>query len=265
MRSRSPEEVRAEAHRLADAGHKEIVLVGIHLGHYGRGETYRLPDLIRILADVPVDRIRLSSLEAIEVTEDLLDAGLESGKLCPHFHLPLQSGNDRVLRRMGRPYTRAEFARRVEMIRDRFEEPAISTDVIVGFPGEDDAAFAETLAFCREIGFSKIHVFPYSERSGTAAIRLGESVPIAIRKRRGRILGNLGRDLSEAFASRWVGREVELLTESWKEGFLSGKTERYLPARVGGEPSGRNQVVRGIVRSSGPAGLEIAPGRDVAG
>ena len=257
VRSRPPEEVRREAIRLAGSGHREIVLTGIHLGHYGRGESYTLADVLRALADVPVDRIRLSSLEAIEVGEDLLRAAAENGKICPHFHLPLQSGNDRVLRRMGRPYTRADFADRVRLIREHMADPEISTDIIVGFPGEDEQAFADTLEYCREIGFSRIHVFPYSERAGTPAVRLGGSVPVQVRRARGRTLSSLARELSSVACSRWVGREVEVLTEVHRDGFLYGKTERYLPARIPGGPEDRNRIIRAKAATYGPDGLRL--------
>lgn len=257
VRSRPPAEVREEAIRLAEAGHREIVLSGIHLGHYGRGEGFDLPALLRGLSDVPIDRIRLSSIEAVEVTDALLEASLASGKVCPHFHLPLQSANDAILRRMGRPYRRADFAARVARIRQAIDDPAITTDVIVGFPGEDESAFSDTLAFCRDIGFSRIHVFPYSEREGTAATRLDGKVPAAVRRRRGREVAEVAADLSRAFAARQVGRRVDLLTESCEDGILRGKTERYLPAWTPGGLQDRNRVVRGRCIRVGDDGLEV--------
>jgi threonylcarbamoyladenosine tRNA methylthiotransferase MtaB len=257
VRSRPPREVLEEARRLGGAGHPEIVITGVHLGHYGRGEGYDLPGLIRSLEEAPVERIRLSSLEAVEATDDLLEAIVSGEKVVPHFHLPLQSGADRVLRRMGRPYAAAQFAERADRIREMIPEPAITTDVIVGFPGETDEDFRETVAFCRRLGFSKMHVFPYSEREGTPAMKLGPAIPRDVRKRRGRILGHLGQEMARAFAMGWTGRDVEVLFESYRHGILRGKTERYVPAWAPGGREQKGRIVNGRGIALTPEGLRI--------
>ncbi len=165
----------------------------------------------------------------------------ESGeRFCPHFHLPLQSGDEEVLRAMRRRYNPAQFLRTVDRIRARVEEPAFTTDVIVGFPSETDAAFDRTLEFCRRVGFSRIHIFPYSHRRGTDASALPD-LPASLKKARLNALRDLAGELTDAYAAKFVGREVEVLVED-SGGPAGGYTERYLKATL---PSGTpNEIVR---------------------
>src|SRR5579872_277519 len=185
LRSRPPQEIIDEVHRLVDHGYKEIILTGIHLGHYGvdatRGRSgrkaFRLWHLIGRLDQIPGNwRLRLSSLEAAEVGPDFIAAVGDCRRLCPHFHLCLQSGSDDILYRMKRRYSAARFLEKLALIRAGMNEPAFSTDVIVGFPGERESDFQKTLATCQAAGFMKIHVFPFSPRRGTPAAQFGGQV-----------------------------------------------------------------------------------------
>src|SRR4051812_8307025 len=182
LASRPLEHILDEVCRLVDRGYREVVLTGIHLGHYGvewnRGaakDTWtRLSHLVRRIAELPGDfRVRLSSIEATEVTRELIDVMADHPqKVCPHLHISMQSGSDSVLRRMHRRWGALRFWDRCELLKERLDRPAITTDVIVGFPGETDAEFAETVNVCRQVGFSKIHIFPFSPRRGTPAAEM---------------------------------------------------------------------------------------------
>jgi threonylcarbamoyladenosine tRNA methylthiotransferase MtaB len=224
-----------EVRRLVERGFAEIVLTGVHLGGY-RGLAGLLERLLQVSA---LARIRLSSLEANEVGDGLLELmAAAPDRLCPHLHLPLQSGDDAILGRMRRRYNAGMFERTVERVAARVPDPAFSTDVIVGFPGEDESSFERTLSLCRRVGFMRIHAFPYSPRGGTDAAAWAQTVSAADKKRRVHALKRLAQEQARAFAARFVGRRVDVLVESDQEGY----TERYLPARVpGGRPG---QLVR---------------------
>lgn len=246
IRSRKPEEIRAEAERLAKAGFSELVLTGIHLTSYGRDlENKALLDAVRA-CDVPgVLRIRLGSLEPVIVTEAFAEALKQESKVCPQFHLALQSGSDPVLRRMRRRYTTEEFRRSAALLRQAFPHCALTTDVITGFPGETEAEFEETLSFCREIGFARMHVFPYSARQGTPAAQMPQQVPKALREERARRLIALGKELALAYRQEMLGREAEVLAEEADEaGRSSGYTAEYIPCVFSGGIPGRVQRVR---------------------
>jgi threonylcarbamoyladenosine tRNA methylthiotransferase MtaB len=222
LRSRPANEIVCEVKNLVDSGCQEIVLTGIHLGHYGidlstgklKADWCRLWHLIRQLDDLPGNfRIRLSSLEAAEVRGEFVDALARSRRVCPHFHLCLQSGSDRILERMRRRYRAASFLERCRRLRGVFDIPAFTTDVIVGFPGETDADFAETCDVVREVGFSKIHLFSYSRRKGTPAADFPDSVPPEkIRARRLRLL-ELEAELSQQYHRSLLGRQLDVLVE----------------------------------------------------
>jgi threonylcarbamoyladenosine tRNA methylthiotransferase MtaB len=234
LRSRTPEAIVAEAARLIDNGYREIVLTGIHLGHYGidlsrgkpKSQWRRLWHLLERLADLPGDfRIRLSSLEAAEARDDLIRVMAEVPRICPHLHLCLQSGSDGILARMKRRYRSAGFLERCRRIRAALDRPALTTDVIIGFPGETDADFEATCRVVREVGFARIHLFSYSPRAGTEAARWNESVPPGVvAERRARLLG-LERDLAEAYCRSLLGRRLDVLVEGAdprRPGFVRG-------------------------------------------
>jgi len=249
VRSRPPEEVVAEVERLVANGYKEVVLTGIHLGAYGSetdGQWSLVTLLERVVATPGLRRLRLSSLELREVSDDLVELVAGSPVVCPHLHIPLQSGDDEILLAMNRHYTAREFLERVENIRRRVEEPAITTDVICGFPGESDEQFRHTVAVARSAGFSRIHVFPYSDREGTAAAALPGKVPPEVISARKAELLAVAKELAYAYHRRFVGRVVEPLVESRREkasGLLCGYTERYVRVCFDGPDSLKGEIV----------------------
>jgi len=229
-RSRPPADVRAEAERLVAAGFPELVLTGIRLGLYGCDQDgVTLAGIVREVAAVPdLGRLRLSSLEPMEVDEELLEA-MGHPAVCAHLHLPLQSGDATVLRRMNRPYTPERFLSSVELARRRLERPAITTDVIAGFPGETEAQFDNTMALCRAAGFSRMHVFPFSPRPGTPAAEMPDHVPGRVVRERVRRLTALAVELAADWAEGFVGRRVRVLFETRRAtGRLSAYTDRYV-------------------------------------
>jgi threonylcarbamoyladenosine tRNA methylthiotransferase MtaB len=241
-RSRHPDAVVEEVRRLVENGYREIVVTGVHLQHYGSdlgpgeglaGSPTTLPGLLRRVASVAGGaRIRMSSIGVCSFTPELIDV-LSGPPFCPHWHIPLQSGSDAVLERMRRDYRMDDFRRVVADLGARFEHPSITTDIIVGHPGESEADFERTLDVAREIGFSKIHVFPFSPREGTLATKLGGHIdPLEVR-RRARVLRDLEQTLARAYRERFVGRTVEVLVEGLSaEGEdLDGYTDRYLRVR----------------------------------
>lgn len=245
IRSRRPWEIGAEARRLAQAGFEELVLTGIHLTSYGRdldGET--LLDAVRA-ADAPgITRIRLGSLEPVIVTEAFANALKEEIKVCPQFHLALQSGSDSVLARMRRRYTTADFRQACAILRRAFPGCALTTDVIAGFPGETEGEFAQTLAFCKEIGFARMHVFPYSARQGTPAASMSGQVPRALREERARALIAVGNELARAYRESLIGKTVEVLAEETDaQGVIHGYTREYMDCAV---PGGRQGVAYAV-------------------
>ncbi|MCK4374746.1 MAG: MiaB/RimO family radical SAM methylthiotransferase, partial [Candidatus Brocadiae bacterium] len=246
-RSRPLAEVHEEAARLAAAGFAEVVLTGIHTGLYGRDLPGR-PSLARAIlgaAETPgIERVRLSSIQANEVNEELLEA-MAHPAVCAHLHVPLQSGDADVLRRMNRRYTPEEFLRVVELARSRLDNPAVTTDVMVGFPGETDAEFESTLAVCRAARFSRTHVFPFSPRPGTLAAQMDGRVPAGVVRERGRRLRELGSQLAAEWAQAFVGSRVRVLFECCTPpGRLSGYTERYVRLTAPGDPALTGRTAR---------------------
>lgn len=242
LRSRSLESIRTETQRLISAGFKEIVLIGIHLGCYGKenpdGPT--LYDAVKTVLDVPgVQRLRLGSLESVEVEPRLLTLMQEDARFCRHLHLPLQSGCDKVLQAMHRPYTTAKFKTLLADIKTRVPDIAITTDVIVGFPGETEADFETTCKFAESCGFSKMHIFPFSARKGTPAEKFAGAVTEAVKKERADILGRIDETMHKAFLQAMVGQNAEVLFEQPAcEDYFEGLTGNY--QRVFVKSGGRN-------------------------
>ena len=245
IRSRAPQDVGREAARLAAAGFSEIVLTGIHLTSYGRDlENITLLDAIRSCQQAEgVQRIRLGSLEPVIVTPEFV-AALRDTKVCPQFHLALQSGCDAVLRRMRRRYTTREFRAACTLLRAAFPDCAITTDVICGFPGETEEEFEETVSFCREIGFARMHVFPFSARQGTPAAAMGHQVPKGTREERARRLITVGNALSQSYRERWIGKTVRVIGEDEENGLFRGYTAEYIPCYFRGGQQGKAVSVR---------------------
>jgi threonylcarbamoyladenosine tRNA methylthiotransferase MtaB len=249
-RSLTPHAVLAEVRQLAAAGFQEVVLTGIHLGGYG-ADLVPPTDLAWLVAAIAeqglVPRLRLSSIDPHEVTEPLVRLIAAGPSLCPHLHVPLQSGDDGVLRRMRRRYDTALARERLAMMRELLPDAAIGTDLIAGFPGEDEAAFERTLAFVEASPFTYLHVFPYSVRTGTTAAKLdGRNPPptIAHRARRLRVAGERRR---AAFARRFDGAEAEVLVETTRDpqtGELRGYTRNYLRARLRGPDAWQGRLLR---------------------
>ncbi len=237
LSSKPVEQALAEAQALVRSGHREIVLTGVCLGAYGmkttRGRRGNAPDispLCRLLdqiAGIPdLARVRLSSLAPTDITPALIDIMAQHGNIMPHLHLSLQSGSDSVLRRMGRHYTAADFRDTVHQIRAQLPDPALTTDVIVGFPGETSAEFNETLDLARDIGFAKMHTFAYSPRAGTAAAGMAHKVHNRTVQERSLELRTLDRKLGHAFRHRFLGQSSQVLIETQKPP-ATGLSERY--------------------------------------
>lgn len=236
VRSRSEASIMAEARALANAGYKELVLTGIHLCSYGsdRGlPGHAVMELALELAKIKgVERIRLGSLEPRFVTGEFIRLAGANPRLCPHFHLSLQSGSDKTLRLMRRRYDTADFARAVNGLRQAFPEPAITTDLIVGFPQETEEDFADSLSFCREMAFARMHVFRYSPRQGTTAARMTGQVGSEQLARRSREMISLAEEMALAYHQAHLGRELPVLVEKIREdGLYEGLSPNYLTIR----------------------------------
>ncbi len=256
LTSRPLADLEDEVRRLVDNGYREIVLTGIHLGHYGvelnggkpKSQWLRLSHLVDRLASLPGNfRLRLSSLEATEVTRELLDALAAHGdKVCPHLHVCLQSGSDTVLRRMRRRWSARMFIDRCQLASRVLDCPALTTDAIVGFPGETEEDFEQTCRVAREVGFSKIHIFPFSARRGTAAASLPDMLSKAVKAERGRRLAALESELRERFFRTLLGRRLRVLVESpsgTRANHLVGTACRYAPVEFVGRSDTCGQLV----------------------
>ncbi len=244
MYSRQMEEVVDEAKRLIARGFRELVLTGIHLGHYGvdfnhgkpKREWIRLSHLVRALAQLPGDfRVRISSIEATEVTHELIDVLSEfPDRVCPHLHISMQSGSDGVLRRMRRRWGSERFIDRCRLLKRVLDLPAITTDIIVGFPGETETEFVETCAVVREVGFSKIHIFPFSARRGTVAAKMVGQIPPIEKQNRRRRLAELEQEMQLAYFAKLKGKKLQILFESFSDDArrLVGTSCRYATMEV---------------------------------
>lgn len=255
VRSRRPEDVEEEVRTLAEKGYQEIVLTGIHLSSYGtdfKEEPQDLLELTKRLHQIPgVKRIRFGSLEPRLITEEFVRELSAMEKICPHFHLSLQSGCDATLKRMNRHYTCEDYLYRCGILRKYFRDPAITTDVIVGFPGETDEEFAETKKFLETVHFYEMHVFKYSRRAGTRADRMPDQVPEPVKTKRSAELLALEKEMSKAYRASFLGRETEVLLEEPVEiggaRYMVGHTKEYVKAAVP-EAGGKNCFVRGVLK-----------------
>ena len=252
IRSRSLQSIRKEVQCLTEAGYREIVLIGIHLGCYGKemkdGTT--LYDAVQAaLSVLTLQRLRLGSLESVEVEERLLDLMGTDKRLCPHLHLPLQSGCDKILKDMHRPYDTKRFATLLEQIRKKVPGIAVTTDVIVGFPGETEADFDVTCNFVKQCGFAKMHIFPYSKRKGTPAAARQDQIPENVKKQRAEKLAEIDRGMQQAHFAQNVGTnhavlvEQPVITEKKANGFVEGLTENYIRVELPGSAEICGKVV----------------------
>ena len=230
VRSKEIDAAFKEIKELVEAGHREIVFTGINTGAYGK-ETgqYDLVDLIQRISKLEkLERIRASSIEITEIDDRFIEELAKNKKVCGHLHVSLQAGCDKVLKLMNRKYKKDEYLQKVQKIKKVRPDINLTTDVIVGFPGEDEEDFLETVAFCQEVGFSKIHVFPYSERKGTVAYTMPNKVPGNIRKDRARRLIKIDEGLQKKFNEQFVGKVVEVLIEEVFDDYSIGHTENFL-------------------------------------
>ena len=245
VRSRRLDSIRQEMQAVADSGRHEAVLTGIRLTAYGQGMELTLADAVEAAAATDISRIRLGSLDPDGVDEVFLSRAAATGKLCPHFHLSLQSGSDEVLRRMRRPYDTAVFAKTVKLIEKYFPEAALTTDVMVGFPGENDAAFEQTCLFVRRMGFSRLHVFPYSRRKDTPAAQMPEQCSAQVKRQRVAALMAIGTELEGDFYRSLEGKTRTVIWEQRnRDGLWEGHGEDYSLLRMTGETEGPIQSVR---------------------
>jgi len=255
VRSRRPEDIEHEVRGIAEAGYKEIVLTGIHLSSYGVDfkdeQKENLLTLIKRLDQIPgIERLRLGSLEPRIVTREFAKELASLRTICPHFHLSLQSGCDATLKRMNRRYNAAEYQACCEILREEFDNPAITTDVIVGFPGETEEEFAETERFLKAIHFYEMHIFKYSRRAGTRAADMPDQVPEGTKSVRSDILLALEKQQSLEYRGRFLGTEEEILLEEPIEidgtKYMMGHTRQYVKGAVPYEEGLKNKTVKGI-------------------
>ena len=255
VRSRCPEDIEHEVRGIAEAGYKEIVLTGIHLSSYGVDfkdeQQENLLTLIKRLDQIPgIERLRLGSLEPRIVTREFAKELARLRTICPHFHLSLQSGCDATLKRMNRRYNAAEYQACCEILREEFDNPAITTDVIVGFPGETEEEFAETERFLKAIHFYEMHIFKYSRRAGTRAADMPDQVPEGTKSVRSDILLALEKQQSLEYRGRFLGTEEEILLEEPIEidgtKYMMGHTRQYVKGAVPYEEGLKNKTVKGI-------------------
>ncbi len=243
-RDKAIEDAVREATALTEAGYREIVVTGVSAGLYGRETNSSLAQLLEQLVAVPnIGRIRLSSLHPAELTDELLAVWAASPNIMPHLHLSLQSGSDAVLHTMRRGYTSEEYYDAVVRARAALDNPAFTTDVIVGFPGETDTYFEESYEFCRKVGFSQMHIFTYSPRPKTIAARMPRQVNGNLATERSERLHALGEMLAADFHRQFIGQRLEVLVEQDRNGTSSGYSEHYIPVEFPSDVSLRKQVV----------------------
>ena len=245
VRSKNPDELLREVKALSASGYKEIVLVGINLSAYGQGESFDLADAVDIACSVDgIERVRLGSFEPEMMYKSLIERFSKQKKFCPQFHLSLQSGCDATLKRMRRQYDRAEYMRIVNDLRQSFENPAITTDVMVGFAGETDGEFAESLDFVESVGFAKVHVFPYSRRKGTLADKMDGQVDPRVKDDRSKKMIKISEQGRRAFLNSQLGRTESVLVERKREGgYFEGYTMNYTPVRIFSEKALTGKIV----------------------
>lgn len=259
MRSREPEKVIAQATQLVESGYKEIVLTGIHTGGYGQDfKDYNLAQLLRDLeANVKgLKRLRISSIEASQLTDEVIEVLKNSNIVVRHLHIPIQSGSDTVLKRMRRKYTMDFFAERLERLNDALPDLAITSDVIVGFPGETEEEFMETYNFIAKHKFAELHVFPFSKRTGTPAARMEDQIDEEVKNERVHRLLTLNDQLAKEYASRFEGEVLEIIPEeqykeSNEENLFVGYTDNYLRVVFEGNESMIGKLVKVKITKAG--------------
>lgn len=246
IKSRKEESVIKEVKRLVNLGFKEIILTGIHVLTYGKdlGNT-NLLELIKKVHDVDgVERIRMSSIEPVAITKEFTAALKHLPKVCQHFHLSLQSGSETVLKRMNRKYTATEYRESVKLLREIWPDVAITTDIIVGFPGETDEEFEETVKFVKELQLSQIHIFPFSPRQGTPAAKMKTQIDHQTKEARAKKLSVVEKELRTEYMTKFINKELDVLVESEHDGMFMGYTGNYLKVKLIEKDFIENTIVR---------------------
>ncbi len=251
VRSRAVVDIKAEAERLANNGFCEIVLVGINLTSYGKGEDFNLCDAVDAVCQVNgIKRVRLGSLEPDHITDEMLNRFKAQSKFCPQFHLSLQSGCDETLRRMNRHYDSAFYEDLVNRIRTAFNDAAITTDIMVGFAGETDEEFNQSVAFAKKIGFARAHIFAYSRRSGTIAAGLKNQVSNADKQSRAHLMAEATKQTEAEFLKSQIGNVYPVLFETQENGIAEGYTPNYTRVIVNSEKILTGQIMDVLIKSS---------------
>ena len=245
VRSKDKQSVLKEIQLLVDEGHKEVVLTGIHTGNYGAEfANYKFADLLKDIVKIDkLERLRISSIEITEINDDVMEVIKENNILVDHMHIPLQSGSDAVLKRMNRKYDKEYFINKIKKLRKIRPNISITTDVIVGFPGETEEEFEETIETIKKIKFTKLHVFPYSKREGTKAAIMDGQVDENIKKKRVKILLQLSKELEYNYMEKFIGKKVIFIPEMAKEEYIIGHTGNFLNVKYRGNKNDLNKDI----------------------
>lgn len=245
VRSKDKQSVLKEIQLLVDEGHKEVVLTGIHTGNYGAEfADYKFADLLKDIVKIDkLERLRISSIEITEINDDVMEVIKENNILVDHMHIPLQSGSDAVLKRMNRKYDKEYFINKIKKLRKIRPNISITTDVIVGFPGETKEEFEETIETIKKIEFTKLHVFPYSKREGTKAAIMDGQVDENIKKKRVKILLQLSKELEYNYMEKFIGKKVIFIPEIAKEEYIIGHTGNFLNVKYRGNKNDLNKDI----------------------
>ncbi len=233
VRSKPLDELKEEIAALEKNGFSEIVLVGINLSAYGMGSNYNIVDAVRLAASFDgIERVRLGSLEPDHITDEIISGLAQIPEFCPQFHISLQSGCDNTLKRMNRHYDSAEYYELCRKLREAFDGTTITTDIMVGFPGETEEDFEISRKFAEKAGFEKVHVFPYSIRPGTPAAKMQNQIEKAEKERRAAIMSDACEEIRQKFLKSQIGKTLEVLVEEYHEGFAQGYTANYTPVKI---------------------------------
>ena len=244
QRSRKHEAIVEEVKELVKNGYKEVTLLGQNVNAYGKDlySDYNLANLLSDVSDTGIERVRFVTSHPWDFTDEMVDIIASRDNIMPYIHLPLQSGSDKILKLMNRKYTSSEYLKLYNSIRSKVKNSSVTTDIIVGFPGETEEDFEDTLNYCKKIGFSKIHVFPYSDRNGTVASRMPNHVPRSIVKERARRLIELSDSLEKEYFKKFINVEKEVLVEEYKNDYYHGFTENYIPVKLKNVTS--NEIIK---------------------
>ena len=249
IRSRKEEEIIEEIKCLSENGYKEIVLTGIDLGSYGKDTGKDLKSLIEKIEKIDgIERIRLSSIEIYHINEEFIDFLKNVKKFCPHFHIPLQSGSDRILELMGRRYKFEEYFKKIDMIREKIEKATFTTDIMVGFPSENEDDFEKSCSAIEKVKFLKVHIFPYSEREFTKAINLPDKIDEKKKKEREKILFEVSNRVGRSVKEEFIGKELYVLFEREENKLWEGYSENYIPFILKSDDNLRNKIVKVVAR-----------------